>query len=494
MAAQVVVVGAGPTGLTMAAELARYGVPVRVIDRAAARSATSKALVLWSRTLELLDRAGCTESFVAAGHKVVAANIIAGGRPLGRVCFGGVDSPYPFALMLPQSETERLLELHLEGLGVVVERQVELTGLRDNGDGVVVALGHAGGRSELLDAGWVIGCDGAHSAVRHSLGLAFDGETLGSDWILADVQLAGNRVPTDEIATWWHEDGVIAVFPITATRFRVIADLGVSQGAEPVAPTLAVVQAILDRRGPQGLTASDPVWLSGFRINERKVADYRRGRVFLAGDAAHVHSPAGGQGMNTGMQDAINLAWKLALVWHGAASDALLDSYSAERGAVGEQVLRAAGRLTALATMRNRFGQRLRNLLGRFLLGLRPVRRALVAQITEVAVNYRHGGPGDGAGVSGPRRGDRIAPKAGQRPFGTGARPRFALLGVDSDALRRLAARFPDLVDPAPMPPPDAAGVWLVRPDGYAACRARAGDLTGITDYLDRVAGLGGVR
>jgi len=389
MTPQVLIVGAGPVGLTMAAELARYGVAVRIVDKAARRTDKSKALVLWSRTLELLDRAGCAGAFVAVGLKAEAVNIIAENKVVGRIGFAGVDSAYPYALMLAQSETERLLEAHLGSLGISVERQVEVVGFTDSGAGVMTTLQHPDGRREALEAAWLVGCDGAHSTVRHTLGLAFQGDTLKSDWLLADIHLAGMRLPATELAMYWHEDGVPAMFPVSAGRYRVIADIGGSEGAHPADPTLDQIQAVVDRRGPDGLVVSDPVWLSAFRINERKVAEYRSGRVFVAGDAAHVHSPAGGQGMNTGMQDAFNLAWKLALVCRGACSaDKLLDSYSIERSAVGAHVLAAAGRLTSVAVMKNHTAQMVRNLLGGFLLGLGPVRRAVVDQMMEVSVGY----------------------------------------------------------------------------------------------------------
>lgn len=485
MTPQILVVGAGPVGLTMAAELARYGVGVRIVDKAASRTDKSKALVLWSRTLELLDRAACTGAFVVAGHKVDAANIMAGDRPIGHVGFADVDSLYRFALMLPQSETERLLEAHLGGLGVSVERQVELAGFTDTGSSVTTALRHPDGREETLETEWLIGCDGAHSTVRHTLGLPFLGDTLQSDWILADLHLAGLQVPASELATYWHEDGVLVFFPISPGRYRVIADLGRSEGPRPADPTLDQVQAVIDRRGPGGLVVSDPVWLSGFRINERKVADYRTGRVFLAGDAAHVHSPAGGQGMNTGMQDAFNLAWKLALVCRGACpADTLLDSYSAERSAVGAQVLAVAGRLTALAVMKNHTAQTVRNLIGHLVLGLAPVRRAMVETLTEVSVGYAHSplnGPG-AHGLGGPAPGERAAPVAGQVPVGAGGAPRFAVLAAPSDATACLLQDYPGLLEPAVRPPFRDDGIWLVRPDGYVAAVAR--DVQPIAGYL----------
>jgi 2-polyprenyl-6-methoxyphenol hydroxylase-like FAD-dependent oxidoreductase len=486
MKTQVLVVGAGPVGLTMAAELARYGVMVRIVDKAAQRTDKSKALVLWSRTLELLARAGCAEKFVAAGQQVAAANIIAGGALIGHIDLAGVASPYPYALMLPQSETERLLEEHLHGLGVAIEREVELTAFTPGEIGVTAILRHGGGAQESLETAWLVGCDGAHSTVRHGLGLTFAGTTLQTDWILADIHLRGYSFPESELAMYWHQDGVLAVFPISPGRFRVIADLGVSEGPHPADPTLDQVQAIVARRGPGGLAASDPVWLSAFRINERKVADYRSGRVFVAGDAAHVHSPAGGQGMNTGMQDAINLAWKLALACRKTCPQVLLDSYSLERSAVGEQVLKAAGRMTMVGTLKNHSAQQVRNTLARLLFGLAPLRRVMVDTITEVSIGY-HDSPLNGphAGhIGGPGPGERMPPADAQPPIGAGNAPRFALCAEPCDAVRGLLQQLGTLLDPHLHPPPAADGIWLVRPDGYVACVAGRDDPGTIGDFL----------
>lgn len=486
MIPQVLIVGAGPVGLTMAAELARYGVSVRIVDKAAQRTDKSKALVVWSRTLELLDRAGCAGAFVEAGKRVDGANIIAGGKLLAHISFADVRSPYSYALMLPQSETERLLEAHLSRLGVQVERQVELTQFEATSDGVRATL-RTGPEKERLEVPWLIGCDGAHSTVRQGLGMQFDGDTLQSDWMLADLHLSGFPFPDSEIVTYWHEKGVLAVFPITNGRYRVVADQGLSEREHPSDPTLDEIQSVLEVRGPGGVVASDPVWLSGFRINERKVADYRAGRVFLAGDAAHIHSPAGGQGMNTGMQDAFNLAWKLALVCHGVGSArGLLESYSIERSAIGEQVLADAGRMTALATLRNQAAQVVRNLVGRVVLGLAPARDALVNKMTEVAIEYENS-PLNGPrthGADGPSPGMRILPLNGQPPFGAGNSPRFALMAAPEQAARDLLDEFGDLLEPALRPPLQKDYVWLVRPDGYVACVVEASGLRRIADYL----------
>jgi 2-polyprenyl-6-methoxyphenol hydroxylase-like FAD-dependent oxidoreductase len=489
---EVLVIGAGPVGLTMAAELARFGVTVRIVEKAPTRTDKSKALVVWSRSLELLDRAGCAAAFLATGHRAIAANIVAGPTRIAHVDFDGVASPYPFGLMIPQSETERLLETHLQSLGVTVERQTEVTGFTATDDAVTATLRHADGQTEALTTPWMIGCDGAHSIARHGLGMAFDGDTQPSDWVLADIHLSGRVPPANEIDLFWHEDGVLAFFPITGDRYRMIADVGTAHGQGPRAdPTLAQVQALMDRRGPGGIQAADPVWLASFRINERKVKHYRAGRVFLAGDAAHIHSPAGGQGMNTGMQDAFNLAWKLALVCHGICKPKpLLDSYSTERSAVGDQVLHDAGRLTAVAILRNPLAQTVRNTIARLVLGLSPIRHGMADKLAEVSIGYPSStlnGP-QAHFLHGPAPGERVVPRAGQTPIGAGDRPRFALCASDTEGAAALAARWPALIDPDVRPPLAEDGIWLVRPDGYVALTATADGWNVIDEYLAELA------
>jgi len=320
-------------------------------------------------------------------------------------------------------------------------------------------------------ADWLVGCDGAHSIVRHTLGAPFSGETLDSDWMLADVHMRGDPRPDSEASVYWHRDGVFIIFPISPGRYRVLADLPAAGAEHPPAPALEQVQAMIDRRGPAGLVALDPIWLAGFRINGRKVSSYRWGRAFLAGDAAHVHSPAGGQGMNTGMQDAFNLAWKLALVVRGECDEHLLDSYSPERSKVGDEVLKAAGRLTTVGTMRNPVAQTVRNLVGHVMSGLAPVQHAFADSMTEVAIGYPDS-PLNGSSLSGagPKPGERMAPIAGAMPIGSGATPRFALFAEKTAAIADLLRRFEGLLDPDVRSPVRKDGIWLVRPDGYTAC------------------------
>lgn len=488
MTKSVLIIGAGPVGLTLASELTRYGVSVRIIDKAAARTDKSKAMVLWSRTLELLDHAGADGSapFLEAGFKVDGVTFVAGTKVVGRVAMDAIPSPHAYALTLPQSDTERLLEERLAAQGVTVERSTEATALTFAADRTDAVLSHADGRMEAVSADWLVGCDGAHSTVRHALDTPFSGETMMSDWFLADVHMTGYPRADTDASIHWHRDGVLIIFPFKGQRYRIIGDLPYTDAKVPSSPTLEQVQAIVDRRGPAGTKLFDPIWLSGFRINGRKVAQYRHGRVFVAGDAAHVHSPAGGQGMNTGMQDAFNLAWKLAMVVRGDAAESLLDSYSPERSAVGDEVLKAAGRLTAVATLSNPMAQTLRNLAAHAVLGMPRFTHGVADTMAEVAIHYADS-PLNGPHVrTGPRPGERIAPVVGQTPIGSGDVPRFVLCADRSETVLALPAKYPDLVGAVIRPPLDGAAVSLVRPDGYLACSAA--DAGPIADYLAQLA------
>jgi 2-polyprenyl-6-methoxyphenol hydroxylase-like FAD-dependent oxidoreductase len=494
MKVDVLIAGAGPTGLAMAAELARYGLSVRVIDKAPQRTDKSKAIVIWSRTLELMDRMGCAQHFIDAGLKVTAANIVAGAEKIARITLDGIASPHPYALMLPQSDSERLLEQQLNASGAQLERNVELTQFTSTPDEVISILRHADGRqeTETLHSSWLIGCDGAHSVVRHQLGVEFTGSTMPSRWLLADLHLTGVPNPGD-ITVSWHTDGVLAIFPIAQDRYRVIADVGGASGnAESTELKLEEVQHALDRRGPGGITASNPVWLAYFQINERKVSDYRSGRVFLVGDAAHIHSPAGGQGMNTGIQDACNLAWKLALVGHGTcAPEPLLGSYSIERSAVGDEVLKNAGRLTEVAILRGELKQSIRNHLISLIFGLSPARRVAADTLSELSIGYpksplsvdvghHHGGPAAGARAP-------IRSNNGEQAIGAGDQPRFALCSEPNEEASRLIARYPQLLEPSVRKPYEDGGLWLVRPDGYIGFAAKANAWDEAAKYLDEI-------
>ncbi|HWJ73309.1 MAG TPA: FAD-dependent monooxygenase [Kaistia sp.] len=487
MTDRVLVAGAGPVGLTMALELSRYGVPVRVIDKISGPSDTSRAVAIWPRTLELLDRSGVTADLVKAGNHVAAANIFAGNSQVGRIKLDEIPSPFPFALMAPQYETEGVLRRHLKAHGVEPHFSTELADIAPDADGVTATLRAPDGTETQERFDWLVACDGSHSVVRHRLGLAFEGDTLGLDWTQGDFHLTGMPIPSSELAIFWHPDGALMFFPMAPDRYRIITSLGPSTDVEPVPLDMAAFQKVIDHRGPGGITLTDTVWTSAFRINERQVGSYRSGRIFLAGDAAHVHSPAGGQGMNTGMQDAINLAWKLALVSRGISkAPVLLDSYDAERRPVGAEVIRESGRLTKAATLESHALQDIRNFVAHLVLGLPAAQHAIAGMITEVAIGYPKSpltGRSEGGGIAG----SRVPPVAGETPYGVAESPRFSLHGT-GEAAMSLVSQFPALLEPQLRAPQAAGLLTLVRPDGYLAMSAPAKDWQAIATYLARYA------
>jgi 2-polyprenyl-6-methoxyphenol hydroxylase-like FAD-dependent oxidoreductase len=525
----VLVVGAGPVGLTATAELLRHGLSCRLIDASPTPSDKSKALVLWSRSLEMLDDMGVVAPFVATGMRLHRVGFYAHGRQLLHFELK-IDSPFDYALMIPQNETERLLAEHVERAGVRIERSTRLLAFAPGTDDVVATLHHADGREETVRPRWLVGCDGAHSTVRHGLGLEFAGSAYPSDWLLADVHVRG-PIANDELSIFFHADGVLVFFPIGGERMRIIGDLGPSTSdPKPIDPTLEQVQQMVTERGATDVVVHDPVWLAGFRINERKVARYRQGRVILAGDAAHIHSPAGGQGMNTGMQDTYNLAWKLALVHRGRALDSLLDTYSDERSAVGDLVLRQADLLTRAATLRNPLAQAFRNRVYSMFGSLEFVRTRMGDMLSELAIDYRDsplsaesrgltaaawligGGvsPGDrmpDAHLTEARTGTPTTLFAIQR----GTKHVLLLLAGQDDASALLPvaeAVDPELVTSHLIVAGDALPAWtgpvwrdqpgalhqrlgahgptayLVRPDGYVAWRRQPADPAALAEHL----------
>ncbi|HEY7357587.1 MAG TPA: FAD-dependent monooxygenase [Ktedonobacterales bacterium] len=426
------VVGAGPTGLMMALQLARHGVACRIIDKQPHATTTSNAIGVQSRTLEIFDQLGLIDEALAQGNRLHGMNIYADGQRLIQVRFDDLPAPYPFTLSLPQSETERILAKHLAEMGVPVERQVELIGFAQDAQAVTATLRRADGHEEHVTAAWLIGCDGAHSAVRHLLNVPFQGAAYPEAFALADVRLRW-PLPDNEAHMFLRQDGLLAVFALPGGRARLIVETAAEAGDEKMpAPTLEDIQRYLDRFAPAGSVASDPAWLSAFRVHLRHAAHTRQGRVFLAGDAAHIHSPAGGQGMNTGLQDACNLGWKLALVHSGCAPASLLDTYETERLPVAESVLHTSDLILKAATLRSPITQQIRNRLVPLLVQQDFIQHRITEQIAELRINYRHSpivgehhqahlGPGHR--TAGPRAGDR-APDAGPllRADGTSAR------------------------------------------------------------------------
>ncbi|MDO8433009.1 MAG: FAD-dependent monooxygenase [Candidatus Binatus sp.] len=382
----VLIVGAGPVGLMLACELVRHGVECRIIDKAGAASDKSKALGIHARTLEIFDNIAIADEMIAAGHKGHGISAYSGGKRIAHVSLDQIPSRYQFVLMLPQNETERMLAKHLASLGVQVERSVELSGFTQDGDGVIATLKAADGREEKCHSAWLAGCDGAHSTVRHTLGLEFEGEQYEESFWLADV-LLDFREADDELYAYAGNEEMAVLFPMGHQRWRIVGTRGPAEG--DAAPTLPEVQTMLDKLIGGGVRAHDPFWLAHFSISRRRVKQYNVGRAFLCGDAAHIHSPAGGQGMNTGLQDAHNLAWKLALVANGDAKPELLASYQAERHPVAAEVLRETDMMTRVITLRSPIAKKVRDRLAPIFSALEVVQDRASRALSETAVNYR---------------------------------------------------------------------------------------------------------
>ena len=394
----VLIVGAGPTGLTLAIELARRGISYRIIDKAPQPSTYSKALGVMARTLELLHQAQIADTLIAQGHQVTGMQASSYNRILAKVNFTSlIQSPYPYVLMVPQSITEQVLIDRLTSLGGKVERQVQCISLQQPAQHpyVQAILQHTEDSSateEKIRARWVVGCDGAHSTVRHQSDIDFEGEALAQSFALADIHVDWTE-DHNKLHLYLNKGYLTALFPMLHQRHRVIIgmppDHAITSSPDQ-SVELADIQAVLDICLPFKVTISDPIWLAKFAVHQRKVKQYRKGRIFLAGDAAHIHSPIGGQGMNTGIQDAFNLGWKLALVCQGYASDALLDSYHAEREPIGKQLLRGTSVFTRLATTRHAVPIAIRNTVAPLLSSRKVVQKRLFSLISETGLAYSH--------------------------------------------------------------------------------------------------------
>ncbi len=336
-AADVLVVGGRTTGLMLAVRLARQGVNVRIVDGSPGINAFSRATLLHSRSLELLDNLGIADEIRANGQPLRGMRLFMDGKQVLQTRDPPVESSYPYGISYSQAQIEGLLEAKLRELGVRVERSTELVGLEQDGDSVKATLKRADGVEESFQAGYLVGCDGAHSSTRHLLGIEFPGAQSQFSYFLADV-ISENDEPSDAWFYFLHREGSLIFAILNGGRRQIIGPLAGGHSADEK-PDLAEVQELVDRRSGGNYRLSDPRWLTYFTINYRVAERYRDRRVFLAGDAAHVHSPFAGHGMNTGIQDACNLAWKLTLAIRGVASEALLQSYEVERRPVARQVV-----------------------------------------------------------------------------------------------------------------------------------------------------------
>ena len=357
----VLVVGAGPAGLTTAVALAAGGVAVTVVDNQAAGANTSRAAVVHARTLEVLDPLGAAKPLVEQGIRAQRFSIRDRDRELVPVEFDKLPTDYPYTLMVSQAETEAVLLRRLVELGGDLLRPLSVTGFEQDSDGVTATLGDG----STIRAKYLVGADGMHSTVRDHAGIGFTGGSYAESFSLADVRLTGG-VPSDEVILYFSPAGMVVVAPLPGGVHRIVATVDEA----PEVPDTAFVQDLLDTRGPsaQRAVVHEVVWGSRFRVHHRVADRYVAGRVVLAGDAAHVHSPAGGQGMNTGIQDAVVLGEALIRAL-AAGSGEPLDAYEATRRPIAHEVVALADRLTRLATVRR---------------GLRPVRNAVLRGLSKI--------------------------------------------------------------------------------------------------------------
>ncbi len=533
--AEILIVGAGPTGLTLAAALARHGLRPRLIDRAVKPPADrSRAIVIQARTLELFEDLGIVQHVLDEALVVDAVSFYSPSGKHGSLRFdpAWIDSRYGRIVSLPQDRTEAILEAHLAGAGIVVERGTELVSLADRDAGADVTLRHSDGREERCAVDWVIGCDGLHSAVRELCGIPFIGSTYADEGLLGDVDIRW-PLPDGQIAICPNVDGVMLAFPLPGTHhFRVIliapASAVPDERALPAPEFVAAVASALPafpHASPPELMSTH--WLTRYRLHRKGAPEYRRGRCFVAGDAAHVHSPVGAQGMNTGIQDAWNLGWKLALVVRGDAPASLLDSYDAERRPVGETLLRVTDRFFAIAVGGGRIGRIVRRVLPTFavrLLALPVIRKRAARFVSQTGIRYR--GSALSVDAHGAVRLEKHAPHAGDRAPDVqldpsrrlvellhGPQHTLLLFAAHSTALLErfasmkdeIRARYGELVHPVivrlePAHPAigevdrtaaaherygaRAGAIYLVRPDGYIAFRGAGTDVEALRATL----------
>jgi 2-polyprenyl-6-methoxyphenol hydroxylase-like FAD-dependent oxidoreductase len=482
------VVGAGPTGLTAAVELSRLGVDVRIVDRAPERSLTSRALGIQARTVELLRVRGVGDELVRLGNPARATTLYSGGEKIASIELHRMPSEFNYVLLLAQSETERLLTEQLNRQGVKVERGVELTALTRRRDSVSAVLRSGDGTEETVDASYVIAADGSHSVIRKTLGLAFVGRSLTHNYVLGDLHLAGD-VPEDQLSIFLARNGFLAVFPMGDRRFRFMATDPDGITGDTGDPTPEDIQRLYDRTVHLPAQLYNLNWSSRFRINSRHMTTLRCGRVFFGGDSAHVHSPAGGQGMNAGIQDMINLSWKLAMVINGQARDELLDTYQSDRLPVIRQLVQMTERATRAFNSTNPLVHAAITRLAPIVLARSRVQAKAAPRLGQLTASYRNCPIAKGGGRIGSlRAGDRVP----DLRVGCGrlydlldlstltlvvtdsSVPEAFLPWRDTIALRRVS------LDAMP------AGWLLVRPDGYLAAAGGPDDSAVLSRWLDR--------
>ena len=500
----VLIVGAGPTGLVLALWLTKLGVKVRIIDKTAEPGTTSRALAVQARTLELYRQLDLTAAVLEKGHRVPAVNLWVKGEAAARLSFESVGSgltPYPFLHIFPQDQHERLLIERLEALGVAVERRTELTGFTNEENGITARLRGPDGQEHDCKASYIAGCDGARSIVRDIIGTGFPGGTYRQIFYVADVEAAGPAL-NGELHVDLDEADFLGVFPLAVEgQARLIGTVRDERADR--ADTLTF-QDISDRAiNHLKVQVRKVNWFSTYHVHHRVTQHFRKRHAFLLGDAAHIHSPAGGQGMNTGIGDAINLAWKLAAVVAGRAPDALLDSYEAERIGFARRLVATTDRAFSFVTAEGRVADILRTRVAPVVIprvvAFKPVREFMFRTISQITLNYR-GGPLSRGLAGHVHGGDRLpwAPVDGADNFAPLATMDWQIHvhgSVSTELAAWCSARDVPLHVFGWQSEHEKAGLardalYLLRPDSYVALA----DGSGAASALDRYFGDHGIQ
>ncbi|MDF1796816.1 MAG: FAD-dependent monooxygenase [Coxiellaceae bacterium] len=460
----VLIIGAGPVGLTMAAFLDYHDVPCRIIDKKSGPTTTSNAVGIHARTLELLKPLGILDELMKYGKKMKAAEVGCHNRTLAEWQLDQINSEFPFALCVPQWKTEEILINHLSKRGITVERDCNLITIEQDSKHCTAYI--KGKKGEItINSNWLIACDGFHSKVRECLpDIKFEGEDMKLRFLMIDAPVESDHKEVFERITAYTNGGLtVMLFPMLESM-RIVAEVSHDERYNTIEKfDEKLFNQFAEQCLPYQINIQKPLWTSKFWIHERLANHYRSGHVFLAGDAGHAHSPAGGQGMNTGMQDAINLAWKLALVYHCKADEKLLDSYEQERRPVAKQVIDNAGRLTKALTSNNPVVKTVRNTIVPLLAAFAGVQRKMVNEIGETSICYTKSNISKGEKTSETQPGD-LCPL-----FALRSNNECVLLDFNGDAKINGVKVQAGTTEQAQALGLTAGGYCLIRPDGYIA-------------------------
>jgi len=381
----VLIIGAGPTGLMMACELARHGISFRIIDKNQNPTVSSNATWIQSRTMEIFDHIGIIDRFTRLSNPCHAINLYTNGKSLAQISLTEMDSTYPYIMMLPQSETERLLNERLTELHGKVERPLKLTDVKQIDNKVISTIENSNGYTDEIVSDWLIACDGANSSVREKSGIYFPGEDLPEQFIVADA-IIESHMSKDEVHVFFDKGSVFAAFPLGANKYRIMANLNL--GIQRKLYTEREVIEMAQERAQGTYYVKSVSWISFFWIHSKLANNMQNNSIFLAGDSAHIHSPALGQGMNTGIQDAYNLAWKLALRIKGKAKSSLLNSYQIERYPVIKEMVNKMESYTKMALFDKNFLKKLNKYSQKLADKNAKFSQKIVAELTQTHIQY----------------------------------------------------------------------------------------------------------